>query len=778
MRIVQLNADWRLYPFPPGSPMIETPGELSGSGIAPVQATVPGNVELDLQAAGLLPEDLFFSDRLRAARELELYDWWYVGAFETPPGTADRPVTLKFKGVDCLAQYWLNGEPIGASDNMLIEASFEVGGKLRSSGLNELAVRISSPLRHAMEQTYGPGMAAQPTNWERLHVRKAGHMYGWDIMPRALSAGIWRGIELVMREGEAEFDELYFYTRALSADRERAEVGVYYRLKGEPGLFVAGDLRLKVSGVCGDAAFESEHIVAFAAGRADFAVASPQLWWPAGYGEARLYALTVTLTQAGRVVAARTERVGIRLAKLLRSEVTTPEESGQFLLKINGEPIMAKGSNWVTLDVFHSRDAAKYETAVGMLADLGCNIVRCWGGGVYEDDAFFRLCDERGLMVWQDFAMACEVAPQSADFAGKLEREATAVALRLRNRPSLVLWCGDNECDEAYGWHGLGDPGANRLTRELVPAVLRLHDPFRDYLPSSPYLAPRAVVSGDARLAPERHLWGPRNFFRSRYYETNEPHFISEIGFQGMPNLSSMRRFLPSERLWPWRNNADWIAHCTDSTGPDGPYAYRVELISDEIAEMFGHVPDEIGDFIAGSQIQQAEALKHFIELTRLRKWRRSGIIWWNLLDGWPQFSDAVVDYYLSKKLAYYYIRRSQRPVCLMIDNPEQWRVRLVAGNDSLEAAEGDYRVRDGENGETLLEGRFYAKANENAELGSIRLTFGEKRLLLIEWTIDGRKYGNHYVHGYPIFSLDAYKGWLAKIAALEGEFDAAALGE
>ncbi|MFD2329799.1 hypothetical protein ACFSR7_11165 [Cohnella sp. GCM10020058] len=178
MRIVQLNADWKLYSLPPGSPGIGTPAELPGSGIAPVPATVSGNVELDLQAAGLLPEDLFYSDRLREVRKLELYDWWYVGTFETPPEATDLPALLRFNGVDCLAHYWLNGEPLGASDNMLIEASFEVGGRLRPSGLNELAVRISSPLLHALEQTYGPGMAAQPTNWERLHVRKAGHMYG------------------------------------------------------------------------------------------------------------------------------------------------------------------------------------------------------------------------------------------------------------------------------------------------------------------------------------------------------------------------------------------------------------------------------------------------------------------------------------------------------------------------------------------------------------------------------------------------------------------------
>jgi beta-mannosidase len=354
-----------------------------------------------------------------------------------------------------------------------------------------------------------------------------------------------------------------------------------------------------------------------------------------------------------------------------------------------------------------------------------------------------------------------------------MRQEATSVVRRLRDHPSLALWSGDNEVDESYLSSGL-DPAHNKITREVLPQVVFQCDPYRPYLPSSPYMSPEVIATGLRGLMPEEHLWGPRDYFKSPYYTEHTAHFVSEIGYHGCPGLSSIKRFVDERHVWPWQNNSQWIFHSTDMTGNP----YRINLMADQVKELFGAVPDNIEDFVLASQVSQAEAKKFFVEMTRLKKWRRTGVIWWNVMDGWPQFSDAIVDYYFNKKLAYYYIRRVQRPVCLMVDEPHDWNVRVVVGNDSREDASGHYRVWDADSGETLLEGDYTTKANENLEVGCIPVFHSGKRLFLMEWTANGKRYVNHYLQGMPPFSLSQYKSWLFKIAALQNDFDPASVGK
>ena len=404
-------------------------------------------------------------------------------------------------------------------------------------------------------------------------------------------------------------------------------------------------------------------------------------------------------------------------------------------------------------------------------------MIRCWGGNVYEDHAFFDLCDRNGIMVWQDFAMACAAYPQDKAFCDKIEAEAEAVVRKLRQHASLVLWSGDNECDQIALGQGL-DPWQNRITRKVLPQAVYRCDPYRPYLPSSPYMAREVVEAKDTSLMPEQHLWGPRNYYKSPFYSQNTAHFISEIGYHGCPARSSIERFIDAEDLWPWQDNAQWLAHATESIGPQGPRAYRIKLMADQIKELFGLEPADLSTFILASQISQAEAKKFFIEMTRTKKWRKTGLLWWNMIDGWPQFSDAVVDYYFNKKLAYHYIKRSQQAVCLMIDEPTGWDAPLVATNDSRATVEGDFCVRDAYSERPVLDGQFRLNPGENAHLGSLRLSHGERRLLLIEWRIDGKKQGNHYLAGHPPFSFDRYRNdWPAKIAALDPGFDPAIIG-
>ncbi|UKS24374.1 hypothetical protein LOZ80_22415 [Paenibacillus sp. HWE-109] len=770
-----LNGQWQLVYFPQDQWPIHHPDDLSSLPIPAIQAAVPGNVELDLVSSGRLPEP-FHGTHINELRPLEHYEWWYSLEFSAPPDMKGLRTEFVFQGVDCFATYWLNGDKLGSSDNMFIEVHLETTHSLLFDRPNKLFVRLCSPIVEAMKRStdticYGP-----ITNGEQLFVRKAAHSFGWDIMPRAVSAGIWRSVALNVIQDHALTD-LYFHTISVEKDFSNAQIGLFFRVATDPKFFYDG-LELRITGSSGESKFQISKPVLFNLGTLTISVDNPRLWWPSGYGEAQLYEVTTELLHQGRVLASRTERIGIRQAQLIRTETTTSEAGGEFLFQVNHTPIMCKGSNWVPMDVFHSRDASRYETALQLFCETGCNMIRCWGGNVYEDHAFFDFCDQHGLMVWQDFAMACAVYPQTPEFFEAMRLEASSVVKKLRNHASLVLWCGDNECDEAYQWYGLPDPSVNGITRKLLPDIIQQYDPHRAYLPSSPYLSPDVIRAGNMNMAPERHLWGPRDYYKSSYYQTSADHFISEIGYHGCPNLSSMRKFIDDEQLWPFdSNNEQWVAHATEVSGSQGPNATRIQLMANQIKELFGTIPDSLENFILASQISQEEAKKFFIEMTRLKKWRKTGILWWNMIDGWPQFSDAVVDYYYGAKLAFHYIRRVQQPVCIMVDEPSNWHVRVAAGNDSREAATGTYRLWDADSQETLLEGRFHVAANENAELGKIPISHSQKRLFLIQWTMDGITYGNHYLLGFPAFALADYQGWLPQIAALSNDFRADEIG-
>ena len=347
----------------------------------------------------------------------------------------------------------------------------------------------------------------------------------------------------------------------------------------------------------------------------------------------------------------------------------------------------------------------------------------------------------------------------------------------------VQAWQSQQAARAALIWlqgHGVSPRLAAKIYEEYGVQTIALvqADPYRPYLPSSPYIAPEAAVYPNRLdVTPEQHLWGPRDYYKSTFYTQHTAHFVSEIGYHGCPNLTSIRRFIDPDHLWPYHDNDQWITHCTAPAGGDDDRKYRVALMANQIMELFGIAPDDLETFILASQISQAEAKKFFIEMTRLKKWRRTGVIWWNLMDGWPQFSDAIVDYYFGKKLAYHYVKRVQQPLCLMVDEPEHWHVRVIMGNDSLQPATGDYRVWDADTGETLLEGAFTSPANANTTLGVVPVSHSDRRMFLMTWTVNGHSYGNHYLLGAPAFDLTDYRRWLRQVAALAPSFDPDAVG-
>jgi len=707
-----------------------------------LDAKVPGCILLDLSENQLLPDDLFMGENILKAEKYEEYEWWYSRTFISPEER--KNVYLVFEGVDCIAEYYLNDSLLGTSENMMISHEFEIGGHLRD-GENTLTVHLKSPVIAAHEENYT--VAAMMT-WENAPVqtaiRRAPHTYGWDIMPRAITTGLWREVKIEIRD-RIRFSQLFFKTTESTCE-------LLYEVDCDWTDFK--DIEIEAEGCCKDSNFYVRSSVTTGkAGRITLPINNPKTWWPYGYGDANIYDANIRIYSGGKLVHEQTASFGLRTVKLDFTDATDGT-NGQFRFLINNTEIMCKGSNWVPLDAFHCRDVKRYDRAFGLVKDIGCNILRCWGGNVYEDSKFYDFCDRNGIMIWQDFSMACRIYPDNERFINNLKQEVTWVVKKFRNHPSIILWAGDNEVDLIIS--AFANPSINRLTRTVIPDIISQNDIGRPYLPSSPYVSDK--VYNDRKLSPsEDHVWGPRDYFKSDFYSQNRAHFISEIGYHGCPCLDSIKKFITPEKVWPYRNNSEWILHSSDQKGNDA----RVMLMEKQVRQLFGDVPTDPENYILASQISQAEAKKYFIERMRVGRPKKTGIIWWNLLDGWPQMSDAVVDYYFTKKLAYEYIKRSQAPFCIIASEISNWKIKIFACNDTLEKKAGHFTVSDAKTKEILYEGDFTANENASTCIGKISIYYSQHKILLIRWGVDGQTGINHYLCGYPPFDLEWYKDFL-----------------
>lgn len=750
-----LTGAWTLHGGP-GAQVPQRPEGIPLAKLTTMPATVPGNVELALQAAGLAPDPLIAPNTWDYVR-FETWAWWYVREFTLPPEfiTAGASV-LVLEGLDCIGAVWLNGVEIGATANALIEHRLPVGAALRP-GINRVAIRVSSGVREARAAGMGPVATTHQTcNYEALRLRKAAHQFGWDIMPRLVSAGLWRPLRLEIVPDVAVTD-VYWTTLTVDPIQRRASVAVdwslrlpddgwqHYRIR----VTIAGEVRTEV-GVCAGR------------GRRVLHLAGLDLWWPRGWGQPTTHAATVELVDPqGRVVHAHQNRIGLRTIHLRRSEALAADGTGDFGLEVNGRRFFAKGTNWVPLDALHSRDDQHRAATLAMLTDLNCNTVRMWGGNVYEPDEFYHWCDDHGILIWQDFGLGCGAYPQDDAFAAILADEIAVVVRRLRNHPSLALWCGSNETDQAFSWpwpNVARDPNRDRVTREVVARTVDAHDPVRTYLPSSPYLSP-AVLAGGGQ--PEDHLWGPRDDFKGTYYRRSQACFVSEIGYHGCPSAASLARMVPAGTpLWPIVGNQALLPLSVKPLPGDADYEYRIPLMARQATQLIGCEPRDLTEFVFASQVSQAEALKSFIETWRARKGRTWGMLWWNLRDGWPIISDAIVDWYGERKLAYAVVKVSQHDVVALVEEPDGWQHRVVLVNDGLTPLELTVVIDDLDGGE-LWRGQVTVPGNGVAEACRLPQRLQGTACWRLRWTgATGVAGSNHYIAGSRPWSLTDLARW------------------
>lgn len=740
-----------------------TAASLAGSGMPHICAVVPGSFELDMERAGMM-EDPFFADNMLKMQPFEYMHFIYVREFQWSDEIFGGE-TLLFEGIDTFADVYLNGEKIGRADNMLIP--WQMPASVLKSGENELVVHIRPAVLEARKYEYTSLNLALKYNYDSLYVRKAASMYGWDIMPRMVSAGIWRSVSLV-RRAPVHIEQAYLYT--VAANEQEASLALFFELELQREPAYEYSLALTLS--CGDQKAVFDTKVWGKCGKEHIRIAAPKLWWPRGYGEQPLYDVLVELKKNGKTVDAYAFRTGIRVVKLHRSSVVDENGKGEFCFEVNGRRVFILGTNWVPPDALPSRGDKRASEILRLVEDIGCNAIRIWGGGRYEQESFYEECDRRGILIWHDFMMGCGNYPQTGEFIARLSEEVRSVVRQLRHHPSICLWAGDNECDMNY-WNQVNftDPNLNILTRQVIPGILLNEDFTRPYLPSSPYIDEECYRCG-LDNGTENHLWGERIYYKAPFYRDAKALFASEIGYHGCPSPLSVYRFISSDNVWPPDNNREWLLH---ASSPDPletePYGYRIQLMKKQIAVLFGEVSDSLEMFSLASQISQAEAMKFFIERFRSQKWERTGIIWWNICDGWPQFSDAVVDYYFTKKLAYYFIRRSQQPLCMMVDEAENGVHRLIVVNDTDEDCQLQYRITSMRSGNVLAQGEVRATADAAVQAATLKASHGQD-FLLIEWTdkdksISGR---NGYLMGEPPYELADYMDWANRAGMLELE--------
>jgi beta-mannosidase len=650
MRTTWLHDGWRLA----ARRWLAPPGRHGFSALEWLPARVPGHVHLDLLRHQVI------ADPFRGLHELGLAwvdeeDWVYRTTFDFTPDPALPRRVLRFEGLDTVATVFLNGAEVARHDDMFVPLELDATGLLQA-GTNELRVELASAVRVGRERRarYLAAEGLDPATLrfdEQAFVRKAQYMFGWDWGPRLVSAGLWQPVALLEHGGRL--------------------LDVRCRQRHLPG----GDVELTVTSEHEEAG-EPLQAVHFLEGRdaplrdgETVRLERPERWSPTGHGAQRLHRLETLLVPAGaedRAAAERaardrrTVRLGFREVEL-RQE---PDAAGSsFELLVNGRPVWCVGASWIPDHSLPSAVSPQRLRAQLLRArGMNMNMLRVWGGGLYESEAFYDACDELGLLVWQDFAYACSYYPDDEAALEAAGREARAAVRRLRHHPSLALWCGNNENQVMFQdkWE---DPARHpprlygeAIYQRVLPAVLADEDPDRPYVPGSPMGTAPGGTRINAGGAGDQHCW---DVWHGRgdwvFYSESTARFCSEFGFASAPGQAALRRMFAGGEPDPLRLPADdRVARWHDKTlKPLATFRALVEL----------HYPaaHDLEEWAYTSQLNQRDALRHGIE-----HWRRSplcrGTLVWQLNDCWPVQSWALVDAQGEPKCAAQELRRLYAP--------------------------------------------------------------------------------------------------------------------
>jgi len=608
-----------------------------------MKAAVPGTVHTDLMAAGKIP-DPFYRTNENDVQWIDRTQWIYRRTFVVPDALMrEETIQLVAEGLDTFTSIRVNDQDAGNTFNMFVEHRFDVKSLLHP-GTNSIDILFDSPTirAKAIEREHGALQVALESH--RVYARKAQYSFGWDWGPKLTTSGIWRPIRIEAHSAGRLKDPV---VRVISVGPDAAEIEV--EATAVDTMHAGHDLDVRITGGGGE--WTSSTPVAETNASLRLAVSHPRLWWPNGYGEQHLYTAEFALRLGGEVVDTARVRFAIRTVRLVQE----PDEEGRsFVIEVNGVPVFCKGADWIPADSFLPRVAdSTYTRLLTMAHEASMNMIRVWGGGIYEREIFYDLCDRLGLMVWQDFMFACGEYPDHPAFLEAVRNEAEQVVRRLRNHACIVLWCGNNECEWLFctGHPGKG-PDQMRgaaIFREVLRDAVTTQDGTRPYWRSTPFGEgfPNAQDNGN------HHQWEVWSMWKDFvHYREIHARFVSEFGFQGPPDLRTLDRVtLPEDRA---PHSAVVEHHNKQVEGMERLFRFQA-----------AHYPvaADWAAFVHTGQLVQADALKCAVEHWRRRKFKTAGALFWQLNDCWPVISWSVIDADLRPKAAYYFARRFFAPV-------------------------------------------------------------------------------------------------------------------
>lgn len=720
-----------------------------------IPATVPGCVHTDLLAAGQIP-DPYFRDNELAVQWVSETDWTYRRTFTAPADLlAHDYVLLHCAGLDTLATVTVNGSTLGQTDNQFRTWEFDVKAILRP-GENEIVVDFAAPLpygRARNQERFLPGWGFNVDkhpggNW----LRKSPCNYGWDWGPRLTTSGIWRDIELIAYN-TARLTDVHI----LQDHSQSGEVTLTVHTAVENGQWAMenGQLSIEVS-------YQGETVASATCqlpiDHCQLTIPSPRLWWPNGMGARPLYEVKVTLLADGEPEAASgleldtmRKRIGLRTLKLDRH---ADEWGESFQFVVNGVPFFAKGANWIPADTFVSSiSPSHYRQLLQDTAVANMNMLRVWGGGIYEADIFYDLCDELGICLWHDFMFACATYPTFDEAWLETTRHELAYQIRrLRHHASLALWCGNNEMEQGLvgnewtsycmSWEDYG-----RLFDQLLPQLVQELDPQTDYWPSSPHTPVGNRTNFNNPKAGDAHIWdvwhGKQPF---EFYHTCEHRFNSEFGFQSFPEPRMVAQYTRPED----RNITSAVMEHHQRSGIGN------QTIIHYMLDWF-RFPTSFENTLWLSQIVQGMAMKYAVEHWRRSMPRGMGTLYWQLNDCWPVASWSSLDSDGRWKALHHLAKKFYAPLLVSgLENAETGTVQIHTTSDRLEALEGvvSWQLMTVA-GELLTEGgtAVTLPPNQNNLVETLNLQHvlaehGPRRLLLwLALQVDGQTVSTNLVH-------------------------------
>ena len=682
-----LNQPWELRQLPDDG-MAESqdakPPRIEGGWLP---ATVPGDVHLDLLHSGKIPAP-FYRDNESKLQWIEKAGWQYRTTINATKDVLGRDhVELVFEGLDTSCTVFLNGKSIASPDNMFREWRIDVKSVLHAGG-NELDIVFPAPMKAAEAVAEKDPWHSRTHTDPKGYIRKAVYEFGWDWGPRFATSGVYRPAYLEVWDNDRIKD---IFVEQESISTASADLDVHVDILASRQATATVD----VSYGFGDetASHEGREVVlAPGENRISFpiAISNPRLWYPSGYGDQPIYHFYTTVKEEGHVLDARDTKTGLR-SVVLRRELDKWGRSFEFV--VNGIPIFAKGADVIPFDSFPNRvTEEKYRSILQSAKDANMNMVRLWGGGYYETDQFYDLCDELGLMVWHDLMFGNNWQPGTYEFKQDIQQEAEYQMTRLRNHPSIVLWSGNNETELLRDWNGNGQlpPEVHEhiwqdylteFSGGLAVTAARV-DPQTPYWPSSPSADYEEL--SDTYQSGDNHDWSvwhqDADFSE---YEKRPWRFVSEYGFQSFPEMKTIESFTLAED----RQDIFTPVMLVHQKNLEGN-----KIIATYMSRYFGK-PKDFASFLYASQVLQAEGVKVGAESFRRKRPETMGSIFWQLNDCWPVASWASIDYYGRWKALQYYARRFYAPV-LVSPHFEGGTLSVYIVSDKVEAQEGQLRLR------------------------------------------------------------------------------------